>query len=429
MKLLRSIILFPVIFLLFCGLPSNPYDNYSYCTVEFTNMGDSGVFYISKSVDFDLLVGNPHLIDTLTLSFNGQDTAISLGNQIIFDTLVHISRSFLSPDTIELKATLVKKNSERLSVSTTIAILGNEPIIVSHPKSFFILRPGYTCTLGVKATGSDPLHFQWYKDNRELAGDTLDTLVLPSIQPVDSGIYRCKVWNNWGKDSSTITSVIVNEGSGKTVYWKFGVLRDTVTEGEILSVRVKPLYIVPSGDIGTLTQLNPLPKSSFQGDSLFVFTPGKRDSGNYTIPVVVSTRGGADTSQIIITVLPHYYALSLHAVSGTVTALPAGNNYRWGEMVTLTAVPDPGFKFLEWTGAATGITPLIKFPILGNTNITAQFIAETAAGCVELTTGSLNAAIINASPSSKRPGSLCPQEGLYDNGTIKVWGTVRFVFQ
>ncbi|MBN1600854.1 MAG: immunoglobulin domain-containing protein [Chitinispirillaceae bacterium] len=429
MKFLHTLILLPVIVFLYCQLPADPFKKYENCTVEFTNISDSAVFYISKSVEFNLLIGNPHLIDTLTLSFDDHDTLITLGKQIIIDTLFHFSRSFLSPDTIEVKAAIVRGDRERFSASITIFILGNEPEIISQPKSFFILRPGYACTLGVKATGSDPLHYQWYKDNIERSGDTLDTLFFPYIQPADSGAYHCKVWNNWGKDSSTTSSIVVSEGSGKTVYWKFGILKDTVKEGETLSVQVKSLYIVPPGDVGTLTLLNPSSNAQFIGDSLFNFTPAKRDSGLYTIPVIVATRGGADTSQIGITILPRYFTLSLQAVSGTITAQPAGNNYRWGDLITLTAVPAQGFKFSEWSGGATGIASEIKISIWGNTDITALFIAETFTGCVELTSGSLNTAIKNASPSLKRPGSLCPQEGSYDDGTIKVWGTVRFVFQ
>jgi hypothetical protein len=429
MKTLRYFLPLLTLVFVYCHLPVDPLQNYDNCTVDITGISDDAVFYIDDIVGFDVTVGNPHLIDTLTVSFGDRDSTISFNQKTQTEESLHFTTSFPVPDTVAITVTALKRNHDRVTSSVTIIILGHEPQIVAQPKNYYMFRPGFACTLSVKAVGSDPLHYQWFKDDNELEGDTLDTLLLPYVQPINSGEYYCKVWNGWGADSSTASSVVVSVETGKTVYWKFGILKDTVSEGETLVIRIKSLYVVPAGDAGTPALLNPASNARFTGDSLFTFTAAARDSGDYGIPVIVSTRGGADTSQIVITVLPRHYTLSLHAVSGSITAQPATDSYRWGDTVTLTAIPDPGFKFSEWSGDATGITSEIKVVIQGNTEITALFITETATGCVELTSGSLNTAIKDASSSSKRPGSLCPAEGLYDNGTIQVWGTVRFIFQ
>lgn len=238
-----------------------------------------------------------------------------------------------------------------------------------------------------------------------------------------------------GVQTSTSSSVVVSAETGKTVYWKFGMLRDTVNEGETALLRIDSLYVAPAGDVGTMSVLYPLPNVQFLGDSLFTFSATLGSSGVYTIPVAVSTRGGADTAQIVITVLRDttpFYVLTLFTEPGTgsIQAQPAATSYRSGDTVTLTALPKSGYTFGNWIGAGTGSTPKVTVVITENTEISAVFIPVLTPDCVELTTGSsLNTAIQEASPSAKRPGSLCPAEGMYDNGTINVWGNVRFIFQ
>ncbi|NLE00781.1 MAG: hypothetical protein GX640_13010 [Fibrobacter sp.] len=67
--------------------------------------------------------------------------------------------------------------------------------------------------------------------------------------------------------------------------------------------------------------------------------------------------------------------------------------------------------------------------IVDNIEIAGKFQRESASECYEINSGSLNQAILQASPLSKRPGTVCPEEGLYDDGTIQILGTVKFVFQ
>jgi Divergent InlB B-repeat domain len=343
MKILYAVLLFVFMMIVFCKVPTDPIQDYSNCNVEISGITDRSVFTVDDTVKFDLKATNPHLIDSIKVSFNEESSIKIPKDQTKGEEIFHIEKPFLTPDTIEISIKWVKKNNERDSLSRTI----------------FIVRK--------------------------------------------------------------VTS--------KTVYWKSGVYKYTVYEGDTLSLNTKPLYTVPSGDVATLNILTSSTKAKFIGDSLFVFTPVPRDSGNYTIPVIVSSRTEADTSLFDITVLPRYCTLSVHAESGTVKAQPSLDKYRWGDIITLTATPNQGFKFSEWSGGANGITSEIQLQIIGNTEITALFLSETTIGCVPVTSDSLNAAIKKASPSSKRPGSLCPQEGFYENGTVKVSGTVRFIFQ
>ncbi len=56
--------------------------------------------------------------------------------------------------------------------------------------------------LFVLAQGDEPLEFKWVKNGSLIAGATFDALVFSALKDLDSGIYRCIVSNDWGKDTS-----------------------------------------------------------------------------------------------------------------------------------------------------------------------------------------------------------------------------------
>ena len=47
--------------------------------------------------------------------------------------------------------------------------------------------------------------------------------------------------------------------------------------------------------------------------------------------------------------------------------------YGHGDEVTLVAEPNPGYKFLNWSGAIQGESPTITFTITRNISLTANF--------------------------------------------------------
>jgi len=61
--------------------------------------------------------------------------------------------------------------------------------------------------------------------------------------------------------------------------------------------------------------------------------------------------------------------------SGTVTLNPPGDVYAGGTVVTLTATPAPGFKFIGWSGGLTGTNNPASLMLTGNKTITATFKA------------------------------------------------------
>ncbi|SDC27394.1 Listeria/Bacterioides repeat-containing protein [Paenibacillus sp. UNCCL117] len=66
--------------------------------------------------------------------------------------------------------------------------------------------------------------------------------------------------------------------------------------------------------------------------------------------------------------------LKVSVVNGTVTQENADGNYSQDDIVTLTAEPAYGYKFLEWSGAATGTNPTVDIVMDDNKFITAHFV-------------------------------------------------------
>ncbi len=75
------------------------------------------------------------------------------------------------------------------------------------------------------------------------------------------------------------------------------------------------------------------------------------------------------------------FALTTNVVpdnSGTVS--PSSGTYENGEQVTLSAVPESGFEFLEWGGDASGNTNPLVLTITSDKEVTATFVEKDADG-------------------------------------------------
>ena len=62
--------------------------------------------------------------------------------------------------------------------------------------------------------------------------------------------------------------------------------------------------------------------------------------------------------------------------SGTVTLSPAGGTYHDTEVATMTAIPDAGWAFTEWTGDITSTTNPYQITMSANATVNAVFIAS-----------------------------------------------------
>jgi hypothetical protein len=58
---------------------------------------------------------------------------------------------------------------------------------------------------------------------------------------------------------------------------------------------------------------------------------------------------------------------------GHVEVIPSGNKFTTGDVVTLTAVPDPNQDFLDWSGGASGSENPLRVTMATSKVITANF--------------------------------------------------------
>lgn len=70
-------------------------------------------------------------------------------------------------------------------------------------------RSGDSFTFRIKARGSNPLTYQWYRNGLPVFGETTDTLSIPVLHQEDNGLYYCTVTNNKYSIDSNIVSLTV----------------------------------------------------------------------------------------------------------------------------------------------------------------------------------------------------------------------------
>jgi uncharacterized delta-60 repeat protein len=104
---------------------------------------------------------------------------------------------------------IVVSNACGAATSSVARLAVNDPYIVAQPTNL-TLNPGDSGYLTVSVNGSEPLFYQWLKDEIALLGETGSALALTNAQGANSGYYAVRVSNQHGAVTSSIATVIVN---------------------------------------------------------------------------------------------------------------------------------------------------------------------------------------------------------------------------
>lgn len=118
------------------------------------------------------------------------------------------------------------------------------PVIVSEPQDQTLLL-GQTTQLTVEATGTPPLHYQWYLDGVALPGTDQAVLSLNNVTIGNDGEYSVVVRNLGGAVTSRTASVTVVIERTLTL-----IPPTDQTEGDVLYV---PIQLTSQGDVGALS--------------------------------------------------------------------------------------------------------------------------------------------------------------------------------
>ncbi|OIR06289.1 immunoglobulin I-set domain protein [mine drainage metagenome] len=104
-------------------------------------------------------------------------------------------------------------------VSSKVQVAVNPvPVVTIVGGALRSLQVGQSFQLGVTATGTGAIHYQWYKDNRLLAGETASTLTRVMTTVSDSGIYRVEATDSVGTRMA-LMAVRVNPAHTRTYQW------------------------------------------------------------------------------------------------------------------------------------------------------------------------------------------------------------------
>ncbi|MBD3242633.1 MAG: hypothetical protein GF331_18730 [Chitinivibrionales bacterium] len=261
--------------------------------------------------------------------------------------------------------------------------------------------------------------------------DEVTTTYYESSQPAFGHYYWIRAVDSVLVSEPSDTLFVSDTGSQSDnvpPYWLHRPIAFEVREGDTGRIDLNARCLDPNdGDTVTYTLAGSDARAWLEDDSLLLFAAGHREAGVCTITVVASD--GRDTSHaaVVVSIRERTATLLVQAENGEVTRDPQYGSYRWGDTVTLAAIPSEEYEFTGWSGdTTTDVAPLRLVLIRDTTEVVALF--QWAGDCTPLEPGqSLNAAIRQYSASGSRPAVLCPRDGRYDEQTIRIYNSVKFL--
>jgi hypothetical protein len=423
--------IFISLFIIFCSLPSNPINDYDKAKLEILNTTNN--FLPSNSVNdtltLNIRLALPHLFGSLKISLNSFDTTIQIESGEIPADTITFKRQLLSPDTLYINVVGNLKNNTQISSSVRAIVRGLPPKVTQNPPLLTYISSGTSLSVSILAEGSAPLSYQWYHNDRIVAGQATNIFKINSFQRADSGKYVCFVSNAWGKDSCTPAIILHRDTTSQQLYWNKDTLSDSLTEGDSLLIVLKDHYTNKTSKKVSISLLGSNLTNVTVVDSLLKVKTGPRDSGQLQLGLILKTDNEMAVATIIINVKPRFYLLNCKSDSGTVVLQPSLQKYRWKDTVFIKAVPSANFFFYQWDGDLTGNIDTIKVVIDRDMDILARFWPIRSLDCEKVTDSNLQAAIKKFSTGSNRPIKLCGDPGLYNNNAVRLNGKIVTILQ
>ncbi len=153
------------------------------------------------------------------------------------------------------------------------------PGVPEKDSSFFI---------HVKASGSDTLLYQWYKDSTALASETKDTLAFPKLTEANNNTaYYCIVSNAAGATASETYTLILGNHPPQ---WLMDTLHCTVNEDDTLKISLLDSCFDPDNDTLTFSIQSDVPPDgdSIIADIIYFFAPNFTQAGTYSLKITAS---------------------------------------------------------------------------------------------------------------------------------------------
>jgi len=154
----------------------------------------------------------------------------------------------------------------------TVNTVGTAPAITLQPTNQFVLA-GRNITLTIQASGTSPLHAQWWKNSQAVVNATNFNLTLTNVHRIHQGYYQAQVTNATGQavSSNAFVRVVVPPRLQRLLHLPDGRFRFYFTDhdGNLLTTDLVTNFVIQaSGDLQGWTNV------SFNGSGL-VFTNGE----------------------------------------------------------------------------------------------------------------------------------------------------------
>jgi hypothetical protein len=208
-----------------------------------------------------------------------------------------------------------------------IALTNTVPVILAQPQSS-LLQSNSFATYSVVATGSG-LSYQWLSNGIPIIGATGDSLLVASLPLTGTNLGNF--------------SVIVSNASGSVTSSPAALWPDANGNG-----------IPDWWEMKYFGNLNQTALGDYDGD-------GVDNLDEYLEGTNPTNRNSFNPR------------LSVQASHGSVTVSPDQPYYTMGQLVNLTAVPDPGQEFVNWSGNVSGTKSTVSLFMNTNESVTANF--------------------------------------------------------
>ncbi|MGD0111768.1 MAG: InlB B-repeat-containing protein, partial [Armatimonadota bacterium] len=231
-----------------------------------------------------------------------------------------------------------------------------------------------------------------------------------TLQAVPNAHYQFSSWSGDLRSHSNPTTVTINQQYDITV--NFQIQQCTLSipnaTGGSVSVngRSQRLPYQDTFDYGSSITLQATANSGY------AFSGWTGDLTSSANPVTITITDDMSITANF-TVVPTTLTISgshgsVQVNGGAASPLPWSGGFAYGTRVTVVAVPDVGYHFVQWTGDASGTRTTVRIRMLGDRNVTAVF----APNQYQLSlSGSGGQVSVNGTPQT------LPWSGMFDYGT------------
>jgi large repetitive protein len=217
------------------------------------------------------------------------------------------------------------------------------PVIVNHPASRAVSTSDYSFNFSVNVDGSEPISYQWYKDDVAISGATSSYLSRP-INNSAPGVYHVVVTNPAGSATSTKATVtLVQRSTGPT--FTAHPQSQTITGGSNVTFNAT---VTGRGTLTYQWRKNGANIPGATNASLTLSNVTSGDAAVYTL-LVTDADGAASSQPATLTIQP--------GTAPAITSHPKDVYAVGGDTVsfTVTATGDPAPSF-QWRRNGNNIT-------------------------------------------------------------------------